>query len=154
MEILPTTNDTMVSSEKREGDIYKKEGNVDSIYIGWHDLYVSDYDAKIDYYELYVKEDNPELYKEAVAGFYDYIVVEDGKEMHTSIDGIKEMPSDIMEELEQIGTIDYCNENDLVIKKNYTGLNMYLGSRIYKDSTTGIYYLEYVDGSMWFELEE
>lgn len=148
-EELPEQNYFMIPNEGVRQEIYQNPEQTEDIYLG------TAYGAngKLCYFR-YIKEENPEIYTEQIAGFYDYIYIDD-KEMHAITEGVSDLPGKILDRIEKVGILDSCNEGKIVKKNGYTGNTSLLGAVVYKDEMTGIYYVydtEYTN--WWFEIRE
>lgn len=148
-EELPEQNHFMIPNEGVKRKIYQNPEQAEDIYLD------TPYGAKGKLcYFRYIKEENPEIYTEQIAGFYDYIYIDD-KEMHTVTEGVSDLPEKILNRIEKVGILDSCNEGKIVKKNGYTGNTSLLGAVVYKDEMTGIYYVhdtEHTD--WWFEIGE
>ena len=139
----------MIPNEGVKRAIYQNPEQAEDIYL---DTPYGE-NGKLCYFR-YIKEENPEIYTEQIAGFYDYIYIDD-KEMHTVTEGVSDLPEKILNRIEKVGILDSCNEGKIVKKNGYTGNTSLLGAVVYKDEMTGIYYVhdtEYTD--WWFEIGE
>lgn len=149
---LPQENFVMIPNAEDTRTVYQNRQADEDIYIEFPYLQMSDkIKTKFPHYARYVKEENPEVFAAPVEGFYTYVYM-DGISF-TADGSYIELEQKVKDNLKMLGTIENCNEEQFVEQNGYGGQERYLGAVIYKDASTGIYYMNMADDTLWIELQ-
>ncbi len=153
-EELPQENFVMIPKEEEGRFVYQNKSDDQYIYMEVPYLYVSDKEKTIfPHYVCYSKENAPEISVEPLEGFPVYVCM-DGKIFYPGSYSQDSLGEKGIDGLKKLGMIEYCDENDIVKQDGYGGQERYLGAVVYREESTGNYYMNMADHDLWLELIE
>ena len=153
-EELPQENFVMIPASEEAGTIYENETDDQYIYIEVPYLDISGEEkTELPHYVCYAKEDEPEVYTEPLEGFPVYVCI-DGKVFYPDSGSWIVLEKEIRDHLKKVGMIEHCDENEIIEQDGFGGQERYLGAVIYKEESTGNYYMNMADHDLWIPLME
>lgn len=153
-EELPQENFAMVPKAEETRIIYENQSDDQYIYIEVPYLDISGEErTELSHYVCYGKEDKPEIFAEPLEGFPVYVCV-DGKIFYPDSGSWLTLEKEIRDSLKKVGMIEHCDENGMIEQDGYGGQERYLGAVIYKEESTGNYYMNMADRDLWIALME